>query len=222
VAQAVREQAESALAVARTDLERAQAAAGAAHDDLAATVIRSPYDGVVLQTVAAAGEVTAAGYPVLAVGHTETMLAEIAVTDAEINALTPGSPVIVFVYGTEATYSGTVQDVGVLADSLTRTFAVRIAIEGADATLKSGMIARVTLESQGAEAILVPISAILHEPTEDVVFLYDEASGTAERRVVESGEISGDQVQILSGLEVGEILIVEGQYKLKPGAEVTP
>jgi multidrug resistance efflux pump len=83
-------QAAEALRIGRAEAERAQAAYDLPQSNLAATEITSPWDGQVLQVIAAAGESTAAGYPVLALGSTADMWAEIGLTDAETARLTTG------------------------------------------------------------------------------------------------------------------------------------
>jgi multidrug resistance efflux pump len=85
-------QAAEALEIGRAETERARAAYDMALSNLAAAEIKCPWDGTVLQVIAAAGESTAAGYPVLALGRTSEMWAEIGLTDTEASGLTTGLP----------------------------------------------------------------------------------------------------------------------------------
>ncbi|MDR1069985.1 MAG: efflux RND transporter periplasmic adaptor subunit [Gracilibacteraceae bacterium] len=220
--EAVYAQAAEALNIGRAETERARSAYDMALSQLAAAEIKSPWDGVVLQVVAAAGESTAAGYPVLALGQTAEMWAEIALTDAETVGLTTGLPAAVYVYGPEDTWRGSLDEIGALADSATRAFTGRIRLNNADGRLRAGMIARVGIERRGEERVLIPAAAVLHLADGDFVYIYDAGSGAARRRPVETGEIRGDKVEALTGLAPGDQLIVEGQFKLRDGEQVTP
>jgi RND family efflux transporter MFP subunit len=215
-------QAAAALAIGRAEAERVRAAYDLALSNLAAAEILSPWDGVVLQVIAATGESAAAGYPALALGRTAEMWAEIGLTDAEVSELTTGSPAEVYVYGPEDTWRGALEEIGALADSLTRSFTGRVRLDNTDGRLRAGMIARVSLALSGREYILVPISSVLRRAEGDAVFIYDAAAGAARRRPVETGEILGDRVEVRSGLAPGDSLIVEGQFKLRDGDEVKP
>ncbi|MDR1135220.1 MAG: efflux RND transporter periplasmic adaptor subunit [Clostridiales Family XIII bacterium] len=213
-------QATEALRVGRAEAERAQAAYDLPLSNLEATEITSPWDGQVLQVIAASGESTAAGYPVLALGRTAEMWAEVGLTDAEASRLTPDLAAEVYVYGAEDTWHGKLEEIGALADSMTRNFTGRVRLENPDGRLRAGMITQVSLELPGREYILVPVSSVLHLAASDVVYVYD--AGVARRRQVETGEILGDRVEVRSGLAVGDSLIVEGQSKLQDGDEVKP
>ncbi|MDR1320258.1 MAG: efflux RND transporter periplasmic adaptor subunit [Gracilibacteraceae bacterium] len=215
-------QATEALNIGRAEAERARSAYDLALSQLAATEIKSPWDGVVLQVVAAAGESTAAGYPVLALGQTAEMWAEIGLTDAETTRLAPGLAAAVYVYGPEDTWRGSLDEIGALASSVTRTFTGRVRLSNADGRLRAGMIARVSIELPGKDRVLIPAAAVLHLADGDFVYIYEAESGAARRRQVETGEIRGDKVEALTGLAPGDQLIVEGQFKLRDGERVTP
>ncbi|MDR0434581.1 MAG: efflux RND transporter periplasmic adaptor subunit [Gracilibacteraceae bacterium] len=220
--EAVYTQATEALAVGRAETERARAAYDLALSQLADVEIKSPWDGVTLRVLAAAGESAAAGYPALAVGRTGEMWAEIGLTDAEAARLTPGLAAEVYVYGLEETRRGSLDEIGALADSATRAFTGRVRLDNADGRLRAGMIAQVTIEMQGEKRLLAPAAAVLHLAEGDVVYIYDANSGVARRRPVETGEIRGGRVEALAGLSPGEQVIVEGQFKLRDGDPVSP
>jgi RND family efflux transporter MFP subunit len=220
--EAAYEQALEALDIGRAEAERARAAYDMALGNLADVEIRAPWDGVVMQQVAEAGEIVAAGYPVLAVGRVSEMLAEIGVTDVERGRLEAGMRASVHVFGPDDVWTGEVEEVGALADSMTRNFTVRVRLDNADARLLAGMAAQVSIELPTEARVMAPMSSVIHLAGGDVAYVYDAAEGRARRRAVETGEITGDKVEILAGLEAGDMLIVEGQSKIKDGDEVSP
>ena len=81
---------------------------------------------------------------------------------------------------------------------------------------------RVDIEIDGEEhvdAVLVPADAILHSGTQAVVMV--AAGNRAERRVVTTGLADTDSVEILSGVEAGELVITRGQAGLADGMAIS-
>ena len=70
-------------------------------------------------------------------------------------------------------------------------------------------------------AIVVPVTALRHGANGDYVFVLDRANQTVQLRNVERGQAGVDKVQIVKGVEAGEVVITEGADRLKDGARVT-
>ena len=82
------------------------------------------------------------------------------------------------------------------------------------------MIGRVVFERQVIDnAVAVPLFAIVDKGGERIVFL--EKDGIAESRSISVGVIEGDRVQVTSGLEIGDHLIVKGHTEVEDGMKVT-
>ncbi|MGN1008045.1 MAG: efflux RND transporter periplasmic adaptor subunit [Butyricicoccus sp.] len=216
--------AEAELAAARrkVDAYAAQAAAYSAQDqkaanDLADTTLTSPLDGVVLSQIMNVGEVTSAGYPVLAVGSIDDIYVEIGVSDTQISRIQKGQEATISVYGVSDALIGTVEEISALADSTTRTFPVRLRVANPEKILRPGMIAQVSLPLSSASAVLVPIDSVIQKTSGSVVFVYDAQSGTVAARTVTTGNITGDRIQVTAGLRAGDALVVQGQYVLHDG-----
>jgi len=69
------------------------------------------------------------------------------------------------------------------------------------------------------DAIVAPLFAIVDKGGERIVFV--EKDGLAESRVISIGVIEADRVQITSGLNIGDHLIVRGQTEVEDGMKVT-
>lgn len=219
--------AEAELAAARrkVDAYAAQAAAYSAQDqkaanDLADTTLTSPMNGVVLSQLMNAGEVTSAGYPVLAVGSIDDVYVEIGVADTQISRIQKGQEATVSVYGVSDALTGTVEEIGALADSTTRTFPVRLRVANPEKALRPGMVAQVSLPLSSASAVLVPIDSVIQKASGSIVFVYDAESGTVAARAVTTGNLTGDRIQVTEGLRAGDALVVQGQYVLHDGDAV--
>lgn len=207
--------------IAETKLKMAEASMDYADSNVSDTTIYSPINGVILKKLTEAGEATAAGYPVVVIGQTDKVWIETGVSDEAISSIEPGQRAEIYVYGLDKTFQGTVDEITSLADTKTRTFSVKILVDNTSEELKSGMIARVDVKLQESEKTLVPLSSIVQLSTGPVLYVYSDEKQAAVRRVVETGEIAGGRIEIKSGLENSEKVIVEGQSVIHDGDRVT-
>lgn len=191
----------------------------AAKNNLGDTVLTSPIDGVVLQKISEKGETISAGYPVVAIGDISSVYAEIGVTDETVNQIQKGQIAEVYIYGLNETITGVVDEINSLADTTTRTFPVKIKIDNADGKLKPGMVCRVEIPMDNIKSIFVPIDSVIHFAEGSAVFVLNE-DNTVSKKIVTTGEITGDKIQIYSGLQSGDVIITKGQFTLHDGDTV--
>lgn len=125
----------------------------------------------------------------------------------------------------DETFTGTVTEVGVAARSGT-TFPVTVRVDGTHSQLRSGLAAEVILQFRGSgekEVILVPLTAVVHEPGGNFVFLVEPESddeAMVVRREVELGELTADGMEIVGGLSPGERVITAGTSVVRQGLRV--
>ena len=114
---------------------------------------------------------------------------------------------------------GTITFISELADPRTRTTRTEITLDNKQRLLRSGQIVHVRLTRRILkDAILVPLLAVI--PMEGSKAVYVVNSSQAKRREVKLGIIKGYQVQIESGLEPGDKLIIAGHRFVAPGQKV--
>lgn len=200
--------------------DQAAAAADKAARDITDTALNSPMSGVILKKIMNGGETAAAGYPVVVIGRTDEVYIEVGISDEQINEIKQGQKADVSVYGIETAFEGSVAEIGALADSNTRTFTVKIRVKNPNGMLKPGMIANVLLHTGSQQAVLIPLDSVLQRADGSVVYVYDSAGGSVKRKIVTTGEIRGNSIEILTGLEFGEQIVTEGQFLLYDGDAV--
>ena len=125
-----------------------------------------------------------------------------------------------FIHGVNKEVEGVISNIDTTADIETRTFGVKIDIDNPEGDIKPGMIANVVIGMDNISSILIPIDAITDDIEGSFVFVYDEATETVEKRIVEVGEVYTDKIQVTSGLEDGEWIVFQGQYGLLDGEKV--
>ena len=117
-------------------------------------------------------------------------------------------------------FKGEVYFVSPLLDAATRTALVKARIPNPDLKLKGGMFANLVLTLMLRDsAIVVPEPALVASGDAVTVFVVDE-KGTAQVRPVKIGLRLAGRAEVLSGLQPGEKVVVEGVQKLFPGAPV--
>jgi multidrug efflux pump subunit AcrA (membrane-fusion protein) len=85
--------------------------------------------------------------------------------------------------------------------------------------LRSGLFGRARFPAAERQALLVPLTALIERGQLTSAYVVD-ARGIARLRLVTAGARYGDRVEILSGLDAGERLVVEGTPRLTDGASV--
>jgi RND family efflux transporter MFP subunit len=225
-------QAEGQLRAAREGVQAARAQAGAAsagvesaQAQLANTVIRAPFSGVVEQRVMEPGELASPGQPVVRLVGAGGVKIAAGVPERYASEIEVGSPVRVIPAAYDAEpRGGRVTFVGLAVDPQSRTFPVEIAVANDDRTLKPEMVVRLELtRSVLRDAITVPTEAVVRDERGESVFVVEEDSAgvpRAARRPVELGPTSGTEVVLTAGVRPGERIIVSGQSGLAEGDRV--
>jgi membrane fusion protein (multidrug efflux system) len=205
-------------------LKMAQARVAAAQARLNDTVIRAPFDGRTGFRRVSVGGLVAPGTVITTLDDTSLIKLEFTVPQTYLYALSEGLPVQAMSSGLPGrTFEGRVATLGSRIDPVTRSIGVRAELPNPDGQLKPGMFMNVRLRGPERPALLVPEAAIVPEQGRTYVFVV--AGGVAERREVATGRRNPGEVEITSGLNEGERVIVAGSQKVRDGtpvAEVAP
>ena len=106
-----------------------------------------------------------------------------------------------------------------MADSASRTFEAEVSIDNHDGRLKGGVYADAVITTKAKQNVLtVPFSAIVMRDDRRTVYVVED--DTAVRRVVNTGYIGDDLVEILGGITENDLVIAGGQNKLREGSSV--
>ncbi len=195
---------------ALTHLELATADLSAARDLLS---LASPLAGMVTEVLARPGMIPSAGDPLVRVADLSGLVVYLRVSAAEAGALRLGQPARVV--GVGAGGEGRVRRVSLQADPATRLVEVEVEFPPT-AGLVAGTLATVQVGVASADrAVQIPRPAV----RDGAVWVVDGA-GRAVRRAVSTGLLGEDNVEIISGLEPGDRVVVQGGTLLSDGAVV--
>jgi RND family efflux transporter MFP subunit len=201
---------EAAQAAARSASARvaeARAAIATTESVLAETVLRAPFDGTVVRRNLEPGDTALPGAALLTVQSGEKLRVEAAIPESCARSLQPGASVRVIWNDTGA--SAKVEEIAPAADPQTRTVLVKAGLDNPGAA-RPGAFVWIEQVCGGRQALLVPAAAISRSGQLESVRLLEQ--GVAKLRHVRTGKAYQGQVEVLSGLKPGDVVVLgDGQ-----------
>jgi membrane fusion protein (multidrug efflux system) len=211
-------QARAAIGAALGSRREADAAVSAAAVPLGESVVRAPFDGVVLSRVVEPGAVVGAGSPIATIQDNSRLELDVAVPEEAASTVHNGQtvPVNVDALGNRV-LSGRVRAVISSEDPALRSELVKIDLPRAPG-LFAGMFARVRFAGRSHSATAVPMSALVNRAGQDGIFAV--RSGRAQFVPVQTGATRGGWVEVGNLPATARDVIVKGMQKLTDGATV--
>lgn len=209
---------------ARTGAEVARSAVQAAAFNRRYAAIVAPADGVVLRKRAQDGELVGPGTPVLVLGSSERgQVLRVGVADRDAVRLKVGDAAVVrFDAFPGEAFAGSVREIAPSADPRTGTYQVEVSVTAGGRALASGLVGRVEIRpAAGTEMALVPIQAILEaDGAAATVYTLTPDGRRARRLPVQVGFIQGERVAVSGGLEGVRSVVTDGAAYLGDGSAV--
>lgn len=189
-------------------------------NNLAKCYVHSPITGLLDEVAPEVGEYVVPGQHVATVVQTDRLKAVVGLPEIHAPFVKLGDRVMVRpTFAEDRELIGKITYMSMVADEKTKTYRAEITLDNPGGLLRPGMIVRVFLVRRVIEkARPIPLSAVI--PAEGRQLVFVEKDGRAVEREVKLDQITGDRVNVLSGLEPGEHLIVEGQRQLRNDQEV--
>jgi len=176
--------------------------------------VTAPFDAVVTRKLADVGDLAAPGKPLVELEDPSALRLEADVPEALIARLRLGDKLAIRVATLSNTVEGTVSEIAPAADPASRTFLVKLDLPPATG-LRSGQFARVSVPVGESAALRVPTNAVVQRGQMELVFV--ENNRTAQLRLVKTGKRVGGEVELVSGVEPGERIVIEGAAQLRDG-----
>lgn len=216
------ERRETVLKAAQAQFEQARAQLAGQGNQVDYATLLADVSGVVTAIEAEPGQVVAAGTPVVRIAQDGPRDVVFAVPEDKVAAIRPGSIVDVRVWPANAALQGVVREVAASADPVTRTFVVKVALDG-KAALTLGATVSVlpqALQRGAGQVIKLPTSALRQEGQSSAVWVLDPASMTVKLQAVQIATTDGNEVVLASGLQPGMQVVSAGVHVLTPGQKV--
>lgn len=215
-----RRQAAHDSALAQLDAVRAQSNIQGNQAEYAA--LRADADGVITAVEAEAGQVVSSGQTVVRLAQTAEKEIAIGVPEDKVDAVRAAKRVEVSLWAAPGrTSAGRIREIAPAADPATRTYAVRVAVADPPAGMRWGMTAKVRFSAQTpAPLIRVPLSALLREGDQTVVWVLDPKSSTVHSVPVTIAGPNGNDALLGNGLAPGQVVVTAGAHLLLEGQKV--
>lgn len=216
------ERRDSTLKSAQAQLQQAQAQLASQGNQSGYATLVADVAGVVTAVEGQPGQVVAAGAPVLRIAQDGPRDVVFSVPEDKVTSVRVGSPVTVRVWAGNAALSGRVREVSASPDPATRTYPVRVALEGEPPPLGATVyVSPSSLGQAGIPVIKLPTSALRQEGGVTAVWVLEPASMTLRSQPVQVVTADGNDVVIGTGLRPGMLVVSAGVHVLSPGQKVT-
>jgi RND family efflux transporter MFP subunit len=222
VSQAVLDAKNTAYQASAARVEQAKAQLNVSGNQAGYASLASDRPGVVTAILAEAGQVVAAGQPVLRVARPEEKEILIYVPEGRLAELRGARELAVNLPASpDVKLRGALRELAPAADPATRTYAARIRLLNIDPAVRLGMTAQVALASDKTGAgVKVPLSAVVERGQGPEVWVV--LQGKAQRRPVKVAEFREDGAVLAEGIVPGESVVAVGAHKLVAGMAVKP
>jgi membrane fusion protein (multidrug efflux system) len=209
----------SELDVARSRAAAMQARLNSVVARLRDRLIQAPFSGLLGFRQVSPGTMLSPNTPITSIDDISVIKLDFTVPETFIGAMAQGARVVarsVSFPGRE--FIGTVRTVGSRVDPVTRAITVRAHIENTDGTLRPGMLLTVEVVTGERQALVVPEGAVFQVQNRAYVYMAD--GDVARQQQIEIGGRRFGVVEVLSGLEEGDLVVIEGIVKLRDGARM--
>lgn len=207
----------------RRDWQAAKARLVAIESRLTDRLIIAPFAGVVGLRNISIGALVEPGDVITTLDDDSVMKLDLNVPSVYLGSLEPGLKLSATTigYGSRK-FEGSLRSIDSRVDPVTRSVVVRVILPNPDQALKPGMLMQVTLRKNPRQALVIPEAALMPRGRQQsvLVLVKDQQPMTVEQRQIEIGARRLGEVEVLSGLSLGEQVVTHGTLKVGPGKPV--
>lgn len=216
------DEAETALALARSRRLAAKADLGVSERALRDSTVRAPFAGRIAERYVSRGEYVSQGQKLFELVSLDPLEVEFRLTERDSGRAALGQTVAVRVAPfPDEVFEGKVTVVAPTIDEKSRTLRVKAVIDNADERLRPGLFARIDLGISTRNAItMIPEESVLQRADGAVVFR-SVADERVERVVIETGIHHEGRVEVVSGIRPGDFIVTHGHFRLADGQRVS-
>jgi len=209
----------SELDVARSRAGATQARLNSIVARLRDRLIQAPFSGMLGFRQVSPGTLLSPNTAITSIDDISVIKLDFTIPETFMGTMSPGAKIIAkSVSFPDRNFEGTVRTVGSRVDPVTRAITVRALIENKDRALRPGMLLTVSVVTAERTALVVPEGSVFQVQNRAYVYAVD--GDTVHQRQIEVGGRKFGVVEVLSGLQEGDLIVTEGIIKLREGARV--
>jgi membrane fusion protein (multidrug efflux system) len=206
------------------DVARSRAAANRARLNsvvarLSDRLIQAPFSGLLGFRQVSPGTLLTPNTPITSIDDISVIKLDFTVPETFLGVMAPGARIVAkSVSFPDREFEGTVRTVGSRVDPVTRAITIRAQIDNKDRALRPGMLLTVEVVTAERVALVVPEGSVFQVQNRAYVYVVD--GDTVHQREIDVGGRRFGVVEVLGGLQEGDLIVVEGIIKLREGARV--
>ena len=203
--------AQASVESAGAGVQQAKAALDIAAYNLKNCTVTAPVSGYVSAKNVTKGQVVSPGMGIFTITDVSSVEVQINVTESVITSITNGTKAVVDVAGAKRNdIQAEVTSFNPVKNTATGLYTVKISVPNDEGDLKAGMLANINLITEERnQTITIPSSALMQ--SEEGFYVYVTDGKTAEKREVEVGIENDEYTEIISGINNGDKVVVDGK-----------
>jgi multidrug efflux system membrane fusion protein len=212
------------LKAAQAQVAQAQAALAVAQNQAEYTTLRADHAGIITAITAEAGQVVTSGQPIATLARDGEIEVEIVVPENRIAGYKAGQPAMVEAWADAGKQmQGRLREISPEADRITRTYRVRVSLDGNGSMPKLGQTARVYFaDASSAQQNVIPLSALYEQAGKPAVWIVDAKTRQVHLAPVEVAAYREQGVLLASGVDARQWIVTAGVHKLRDGESISP
>lgn len=213
----------NAYKVAVAGVRQTQAQYTQGTNQLDYTLLKADKPGIVSDISAEIGQVVSAGQVIVTVVQDGEREVEISVPENRIEGLRKAEKIQVSFWALpEVAVTGKIREISPMADQTTRTFKVRVSLVNPPPEMKLGMTAAVAInDSTMQPTVNIPVAAV-YQAEGNTPAVWVVTDGRVTLRSIQTGNYGKDNtIQVISGLQQGDRIVIAGVHKLTEGQQVS-
>lgn len=187
------------------------------------TDLRAPFDGKITGTFAKEGEMANPGMPILSIENPDKLQAIARISESKIGGIHEGMKAEVFIKSIGKNLKGEVVEISSSARNTGGQYLIKIDLPDTDAKILSGMYVDVVFETEKTEndqtLITVPKSALIEKGQLKGIYVVNDQD-RAMLRWLRLGKNFGEEIEVLSGLSMGESYVLKADDRLYNGSKI--
>lgn len=203
----------------QTQLEKARSTEAIAKKNLMDSRLIAPFDGIIGKKSTESGENVLPNQPVYTLLKIDDIKVKVSIPEKEIADILQNQRAQIRIPALkDALYDGIIEERGIVADPVSHSYTVRIRVHNPATKMLPGMVCKVSVFAESTRHAMFVISSQCVQTLADKRFVWCIVDGQAVRLYVKTGKFTPNGVEILSGLQGGEEIVVEGYQSLYEGA----
>lgn len=183
------------------------------------TEIRAPFSGLIGLKYISVGSYIGPNTRIASLQEVDPIKIDFSVPERYISRVTVGDDINFTVQGVDSTFTGEVYAIEPRINTETRTLQIRAISDNSGQLLYPGAFANITLIlDEIDDALMVPSISIIPGLNSQKVFVVNE--GVVEEKFIQSGIRNSEKVQVVDGLQQGDVVLTTGLLQVRPGMQV--